>query len=209
MRVSLMPMARAASTNGISRNDRVLERMTRATLGTSGMAMAMMVLGSDGPSEAAMTSAMTSSGSDCMMSIRRCTRRSNQPPKKPDISPMATPIRQPSAVAPTRDHQRDARAIDDAAEDVAAHEVGTEQMAVAGRGQGGACVGRERVVGGDGVGKECGRHEQDHDQRADGAQRIAAHEEQRGATPAADVGSRPRQLDIVIDDRHLPLTPRT
>ena len=44
-----MPTARAASTNGISRSDSVLERMTRATLGTSGMAMAMMVLVSDGP----------------------------------------------------------------------------------------------------------------------------------------------------------------
>ena len=81
MRVSLMPTARAASTNGISRSDSVLERMMRATLGTSGMAMAMMVLASDGPSEAAITSAITSSGSDCMMSIRRCTSRSNQPPK--------------------------------------------------------------------------------------------------------------------------------
>ena len=73
----------------------------RATVGTSGMAMAMMVLGSDGPSEAAITRAITSSGSDCMMSSTRCTSRSNQPPKKPDIRPIATPIRQPSAVAPT------------------------------------------------------------------------------------------------------------
>ena len=48
-----------------------------------------------------MTSAITSSGRDCMMSIRRCTSRSNQPPKKPDISPIVTPMRQPSAVAPT------------------------------------------------------------------------------------------------------------
>jgi hypothetical protein len=81
MRVSLMPTARAASTNGISRSDSVLERMTRATLGTRGMAMAMMVLVSEGPSEAAMTSAITSSGSDCRMSMRRCTVRSSQPPK--------------------------------------------------------------------------------------------------------------------------------
>ena len=101
MRVSLMPMARAASTNGISRSDKVLERMMRATLGTSGMAMAMMVLVSEGPSEAAITNAITSSGRDCMMSIRRCTSRSIQPPKKPDISPMVTPMRQPSVVAPT------------------------------------------------------------------------------------------------------------
>ena len=48
-----------------------------------------------------------------------------------------------------------------------------------------------------------GRHEQDHDQRADGAERIAAHEEEDGADPAVDIGSRPRQLGIVIDDRHV------
>ena len=39
-----MPMALAASTNGSSRSDSTLERMTRATFGISGMAMAMMVL---------------------------------------------------------------------------------------------------------------------------------------------------------------------
>ena len=43
--------------------------------------MAMMVLVSDGPSEAAISSAITSSGSDCMMSMKRCVMRSSQPPK--------------------------------------------------------------------------------------------------------------------------------
>src|SRR5262245_10069972 len=57
-------------------------------------------VGERGP-EAAITSAITSSGRDCMMSIRRWTSRSNQPPKKPDMSPMVTPMMQPSAVAPT------------------------------------------------------------------------------------------------------------
>ena len=55
--------------------------MTRATVGTSGIAIAMIVFCSDGPSAAAITSAITSSGSDCMMSMKRCTIRSNQPPK--------------------------------------------------------------------------------------------------------------------------------
>ncbi len=93
--------ARAASTNGISRSASVLERMMRATLGTRGMAMAMIVLPSEGPSEAAITSAITSSGNACMMSISRCTMRSTQPPKKPDMSPTAVPIRHPRSVAPT------------------------------------------------------------------------------------------------------------
>ena len=133
MRVSLMPMARAASTNGISRSDSVLERMTRATLGTSGMAMAMMVLVSEGPSEAAITSAITSSGSDCMMSIRRCTSRSNQPPKKPDIRPMVDADQAAEHGGADADGQRDARAVDDAAEHVAAHEVGAQHVLAAGR----------------------------------------------------------------------------
>ena len=55
--------------------------MTRATFGISGIAMAMIVFCNDGPREAVMTSAMTSSGSDCMTSATRCTSRSNQPPR--------------------------------------------------------------------------------------------------------------------------------
>jgi hypothetical protein len=75
-----MPTAREASMNGNSRSDSVLERTTRAMLGISAIEIAMMVLGSDGPSDAAITSAITSSGSDCRMSMRRCAMRSNQPP---------------------------------------------------------------------------------------------------------------------------------
>jgi hypothetical protein len=58
-----------------------LERITRATVGTSGIEIAMMVFSSEGPSAAVITSAITSSGSDCIMSITRCTTRSYQPPK--------------------------------------------------------------------------------------------------------------------------------
>ena len=67
--------------NGISFKASVLDRTMREMLGTSGMAMAMMVLRSDGPSAAAITSAVTSSGSDCIMSIKRWMMRSTQPPK--------------------------------------------------------------------------------------------------------------------------------
>ncbi len=52
-----------------------------ATVGTSGIEIAMMVLLSDGPSAAVITSAITNSGSDCITSITRCTIRSYQPPK--------------------------------------------------------------------------------------------------------------------------------
>src|SRR5947209_11749174 len=81
MRNSLMPIARAASTKGSSRSASVFERMTRATDGISGMAIAMIVFRSDGPGAAAITSASTSKGSACRMSITRCARRSTQPPR--------------------------------------------------------------------------------------------------------------------------------
>ncbi len=81
MRHSLMPTAFAASTIAISRNASVLERITRAEYGTSGMEMAMIVVCRDGPSEADITKASTSSGSACMMSVTRCVSRSTQPPR--------------------------------------------------------------------------------------------------------------------------------
>jgi hypothetical protein len=47
---------------------RTLERMTRAARGMIGTEMAMMTLGSDGPSAADMTRARIKRGSPCMMS---------------------------------------------------------------------------------------------------------------------------------------------
>src|SRR6185295_19600021 len=73
MRVSLMPMALAASTKGCSRNDRVLARTTRAGPGISATEIAMIVLRSDGPSAAATSSAMTYNGKACRTSMNRCT----------------------------------------------------------------------------------------------------------------------------------------
>ena len=43
------------------------------------MAIAMITFGSDGPSAAVITSASTSSGSDCRMSVMRWNMRSTQP----------------------------------------------------------------------------------------------------------------------------------
>jgi hypothetical protein len=53
--------------------------MTRATVGISGIAMAMITFGSDGPSAAVITSASTSNGSACRMSVMRWNTRSTQP----------------------------------------------------------------------------------------------------------------------------------
>jgi len=97
-RRSLIPCAFAASTNGISRKASVLARMTRATCGMTGIDMAMIVFSRDGPSEAAITSAITSSGNACMMSIMRWVTRSNQPRRKPDRvepTPTASEMRAP------------------------------------------------------------------------------------------------------------------
>ena len=49
MRVSLMPIDLAASTNGSSRSASVLARMTRATVGISGIAIAMITFGKRRP----------------------------------------------------------------------------------------------------------------------------------------------------------------
>src|SRR6185369_7346107 len=74
------PSARAASMYCISRIDSTLARMMRAARGTIGMEMAMITFGIEGPSEADITSASTSSGSPCRMSSSRWATRSVLPP---------------------------------------------------------------------------------------------------------------------------------
>src|ERR1700694_1113072 len=61
IRVSLMPIDLAASTNGSSRSASVLARMTRATVGMRGLGIAMITFGSDGPSAAVITRGRTKS----------------------------------------------------------------------------------------------------------------------------------------------------
>ena len=90
----------------------------------------------------------------------------------------------PSKVGAEADRERDARAVDDAAEHVAAHEIGAQQMAAAGR----ASETRELVEVGsirrDEVGEYRREHEHQHDHRADRAQRIARRREERAAAAA-------------------------
>ena len=74
-----MPIDLAASINGSSRSARVLARITRATMGMSGMAIAMITFGSDGPKAAVITSARTNSGKACRISVIRWNTRSTQP----------------------------------------------------------------------------------------------------------------------------------
>ena len=56
-----------------------LARITRATVGISGIAIAMITFGSDGPSAAVITSASTSKGRACRISVTRWNTRSTQP----------------------------------------------------------------------------------------------------------------------------------
>src|SRR3984893_8717748 len=79
IRISLMPIDFAASTNGNSRSASVLARMTRATVGIRGIAIARITFGSDGPSAAVITSASTNSGKACKISVMRWNTRSTQP----------------------------------------------------------------------------------------------------------------------------------
>ena len=151
----------------------------RATLGTSGMAMAMMVLVSEGPERR---------GHDQRHHQQRQRLHDVDQALHDEIEPAAEEARHEAHhhadQAPERcrtepHRQRDARAVDDAREHIAAHEIGAERVLVAGGGERRARIGGQRIVGGDGVGEHGGGHEGNHDERADGAQRIAPHEEQQ------------------------------
>ena len=63
--------------------------------------MAMMVLTKPGPSTAEITIIITMPGMAWMMSSRRMTMLSTQPPKKPATAPMAMPITSARPVAST------------------------------------------------------------------------------------------------------------
>ena len=84
----------------ISRMLSTLARITRAARGMIGTEMAMMTFRTEGPSEADMTRASTSSGNPCRMSSSRCVMRSVLPPAYADSSPMMPPSTEPSSVLP-------------------------------------------------------------------------------------------------------------
>ena len=150
MRSSLMPIACAASTNGSSRSASVLARMTRATYGISGMAIAMIVFVERGPER----------GRHHQRQNQQRQRLQNiDDALRDEIDPAAEiagsrPITTPSDAAEQRradaDRERDARAVDDAAVDVAAHEIGSPANARRSAAPSdSARVGRQRIVDGD------------------------------------------------------------
>src|SRR5262249_2100589 len=81
MRAWLKPAARAASTYGISRIDRALDRMTSALRGIIGTMIARMTFWMPVPSTTTTARARMMSGKDRKMSMTRCTSRSVRPPK--------------------------------------------------------------------------------------------------------------------------------
>ena len=163
----------------------------------------MIVLCSDGPSAAAMMIASTSSGRACIISSTRCVTRSNQPSRYPDNRPTMTPMPLPSAIAPSATGERDARAVDDAAVHVAAHEIGAEPVLPARPRQRVRGVGRERVVHRDVRREGRGEQEQHHDHRAGRAKRVAAYEEADAVPARADIGAGRRQFGLKIGRAHV------
>ena len=149
-----MPIDLAASTNGSSRSASVLARITRATVGISGIAIAMIMLGSDGPSAAVMTSASTSSGRACSISVTRWNTRSTQPEQITGHQADHDADRRAERGRADADGERDARAVDDPAPDVAAERIGSEPVL---RASGSASAMRgidaERIVTADDVGE--------------------------------------------------------
>ena len=122
------PSARAASMYCISRMDSTLARMTRAARGTMGIEIAMITLGTDGPSDADITSASTSSGSPCRMSITRWATRSILPPAYAGQQADDAAEHRAEQRGAEADDQRDAGAVHDARVDVAAEVVGAEPV---------------------------------------------------------------------------------
>ena len=81
MRRSPAPIARAASTNMLSRRLMTVERTTRATTGTLTMESEAITFATEGPSTAMNDSARNSAGMARMMSMKRCSVLSTQPPR--------------------------------------------------------------------------------------------------------------------------------
>ena len=85
------PSARADSTNGKPITSRTAPRTTRANAGAITMPIAIIAFLRFGPSRPAITIASTSPGSANMISTKRISTLSSQPPKKPANRPSMTP----------------------------------------------------------------------------------------------------------------------
>ena len=87
-----------------------------------------MVCSRPGPSAAAMVMARMMIGNAMTMSVQRMSRSSTQPAPKPAMAPMKPPIASDDGDHAEADRQRDASAVQHAAEDVAAERVGAEPV---------------------------------------------------------------------------------
>ena len=188
MRVSLMPMAGRLERHLPQRQ--VLERMMRATLGTTGWRWRRWVLGAR--PERGRRPAPSPAGQGLHDVHQALDQRVDQPPKKPDISPINAPMRQPSPVAPTQRQARCAPVM--MRRTRAAHEIGAEHARR--RAAPTRRVGGERVEGGLArVQVRPPAVSAAHRGPSRGARRTGAAHQPWMLAPA-------RQLGTMIDDRH-------
>ena len=183
------PLARPASTNGISRTVSATERMTRPPKGMRVMAMATMTAGSPVPMAMEMAMARMRSGKDWRISMMRWLTRSKRPPEVAAGHAPQRADRRPEQHRGEGDEQRGAGAVDHAAQGVAPDLVGAEEGLRVGRLVHAPEIRLERIA----------RRQQRRGQR---------HEDDRGAPttpPMADsVFRRAEAAELAQDGAHQP-----
>ena len=90
------PTERAASTKSFSRWESTEPRRRRVKIGTLTMPIAIITETSPGPSSATIPIAIRNPGIASMMSTKRISTPSTQPPKKPAIDPRTMPSESPT-----------------------------------------------------------------------------------------------------------------
>ena len=90
------PTARAASTKSLSRCASTEPRSKRVKIGMLTIPIAIMTWRRPGPSRATIPIAIRKPGIASMMSTRRISVPSTQPPRKPEIAPSVIPIDSPT-----------------------------------------------------------------------------------------------------------------
>ena len=160
--------------------------------------IALVVLGF---STETMASASISPGMACTASITRCSSMSSWPSQKPHARPMTMPDHRPDADREEPDPQRDAGAVDDAAEDVSADIVGPEGVRGAGARQADRGIRVERIVRGNDVREDRGQHHDRDQERGCRAEGLALDRRPQG-TDATDLDGLFDLADGSRDDVH-------
>ena len=103
-------------------------RTTRELVTPEDMPRTRMICSRPRPASDMIVSSNSSPGIDIHASTKRCTTRSNLPPRNPAVPPISAATAACQRGRRQPDEQRDARAVDQAAQEVAAELVGAERM---------------------------------------------------------------------------------